>query len=321
MATQPTRSLRNSSDRMCRFRPIQGGGFRAAVEVTRRCNLACPYCFVPRDADQPSLKTLQKVVRKLATAGCRKIILTGGEPLVRRDLERVVEAATSARIGVDLNSTLVDLDEPRADALAQTGLTEASVSFYGDAEIHDWFVGRPGSWAKTVRSCALLREREVEIDVHCAVWADNLRFVPFLHDLALQVGSGSLTLFNVIEPRVSPAKDPAAARRLPGRSPRLPPPSLVELAHIVAALRDMNRIPLRTVGFWGDCQRECEQGRSIVGVTSAGTWLPCLLSRRTPRAPRESAVAAPADILDALRLEVGMSYWEPNCAIAGQVNR
>jgi GTP 3',8-cyclase len=68
--------------------------------VTDRCNFRCPYCmpttvfgrdhaFLPR-AEILSFEEITRVVGAAAALGVTKVRLTGGEPLVRRDLERLV---------------------------------------------------------------------------------------------------------------------------------------------------------------------------------------------------------------------------------------
>ena len=70
------------------------------VSVTDRCNFRCPYCmpktvfgrdhaFLPR-AEILSFEEITRVVGAAAALGVTKVRLTGGEPLVRRDLERLV---------------------------------------------------------------------------------------------------------------------------------------------------------------------------------------------------------------------------------------
>ena len=83
------------------------------ISVTDRCNFRCVYCmpkevfgkdfqFLPR-AEILTFEEIERLVRIFVSLGVRKIRLTGGEPLVRRDLERLVEKLAS--IG-DLDLTL-----------------------------------------------------------------------------------------------------------------------------------------------------------------------------------------------------------------------
>jgi GTP 3',8-cyclase len=108
------------------------------ISVTDRCNFRCVYCmpkevfgkdyqFLPR-AEILTFEEIERLVRIFVSLGVRKIRLTGGEPLVRRDLERLVEKL--ARLG-DLDLTLTtngSLLAQKAQALAAAGLKRVTVS-------------------------------------------------------------------------------------------------------------------------------------------------------------------------------------------------
>ena len=108
------------------------------ISVTDRCNFRCVYCmpkeifgkdyqFLPR-AEILTFEEIERLVRIFVSLGVEKIRLTGGEPLVRRDLERLVEKL--ARIG-DLDLTLTtngSLLAQKARALADAGLRRVTVS-------------------------------------------------------------------------------------------------------------------------------------------------------------------------------------------------
>jgi cyclic pyranopterin phosphate synthase len=108
------------------------------ISVTDRCNFRCVYCmpkevfgkdfqFLPRD-EILTFEEIERLVRIFVSLGVRKIRLTGGEPLVRRDLEHLVEKL--AKIG-DLDLTLTtngSLLALKARALADAGLRRVTVS-------------------------------------------------------------------------------------------------------------------------------------------------------------------------------------------------
>lgn len=313
----PTGSVRDASDRACRFRPVTGGGFRAALEVTRRCNIACRHCFVPAERADPPLEQLRAIIAALAAAGCRKLLLTGGEPLLRDDLEEIIATAAGAGVGVDLNSNLVGLGSARAGALARAGLREVSTSFYGGRDFHDSFVRRRGGYDDAVRACGLLRERGVEVDLHGPLWAENLTFAAHTYDLAVAIGAGSLTFFNV----VAPAGGLFGGTRFGAKAEDFPPAEPAALARILGALRARGGLPVRTVGFRGGVSEECEQGCSIVGLTSDLSLSPCLLSRRREPGRRQTTDKSLAADLAALRREVAQGLWLPVCQGATREER
>jgi cyclic pyranopterin phosphate synthase len=109
------------------------------VSVTDRCNLRCRYCmprevfgpgfaFLPRE-DLLSYEEIARIVRVLAAEGVRKVRLTGGEPLLRKGLERLVEMLASidgvADLALTTNGLLL---AGRAKALSDAGLRRVTVS-------------------------------------------------------------------------------------------------------------------------------------------------------------------------------------------------
>ena len=105
------------------------------ISVTDRCNLRCVYCmpengmeFEPDDR-LLTFEEIAAVVRALAAVGVRKLRITGGEPLVRKNLERLV-SMVSAVPGIEdvaLTTNGIFL-APRAQALAEAGLKRVNIS-------------------------------------------------------------------------------------------------------------------------------------------------------------------------------------------------
>jgi GTP 3',8-cyclase len=107
------------------------------ISVTDRCNFRCTYCM-PKEVygldhrflDRKELLTFEEITRVARTfvaLGTRKIRITGGEPLVRRDLEKLVEQL--AVLDVDLTlTTNASLLAAKARALADAGLRRVTVS-------------------------------------------------------------------------------------------------------------------------------------------------------------------------------------------------
>ncbi|HEY6203552.1 MAG TPA: GTP 3',8-cyclase MoaA [Candidatus Limnocylindria bacterium] len=108
------------------------------VSVTDRCNFRCVYCmpkevfgkdfqFLPR-AEILSFEEIERLVRVFVGLGVRKVRLTGGEPLVRRNIERLVEMLAKVS---DLDLTLTtngSLLASKARALRDAGLKRVTVS-------------------------------------------------------------------------------------------------------------------------------------------------------------------------------------------------
>ena len=107
------------------------------ISVTDRCNFRCTYCmprevfdagykFLPHEAIL-SFEEIARLARIFVGLGVEKIRLTGGEPLVRRDLHRLVAMLQGLNVEVTL-TTNASLLAKQANALARAGLNRVTVS-------------------------------------------------------------------------------------------------------------------------------------------------------------------------------------------------
>ncbi|HYR05286.1 MAG TPA: GTP 3',8-cyclase MoaA [Gallionella sp.] len=119
------------------------------ISVTDRCNLRCTYCmprevfgkdhpFLPR-AELLSFEEIERLARLFVQLGVRKIRLTGGEPLLRRGIERIVEALArldtreGKPVEVALTTNAVLLSQ-KARSLKDAGLSRITASLDGLTE-------------------------------------------------------------------------------------------------------------------------------------------------------------------------------------------
>ena len=102
------------------------------IAVTNRCNLACVYCVgnnqkLPAPARALSLSQLLAVVRTAAKLGIDTVRITGGEPLLRKDIVQIVRKISQLgmKVGLTTNGTLL---KPLAKKLFRAGLQQINVS-------------------------------------------------------------------------------------------------------------------------------------------------------------------------------------------------
>jgi MoaA/NifB/PqqE/SkfB family radical SAM enzyme len=128
------------------------------IAVTSECPFACAHCSLGgRQPGQLPLQTLLRVIRDLKSVGCCIVGFTGGEPLLRSDLETLIAAA-----GPEMSSVVFTtgwgLDTGRARSLAQAGLACLTVGVESSSpQEHDAVRGRPGSWRQAQASVAAAR--------------------------------------------------------------------------------------------------------------------------------------------------------------------
>ena len=105
------------------------------ISVTDKCNLRCVYCMPERGlawlpkAEILSYEEIANLVRSAASVGVRSVRLTGGEPLIRKDLYHLVEELAAIEgiedIALSTNGLLL---EEQVDALVRAGLRRVNVS-------------------------------------------------------------------------------------------------------------------------------------------------------------------------------------------------
>lgn len=124
----------------------------AVLEVTRRCNLACPVCFAESSPDlaeaDPPLAVLEGTLRELfAAQGPVNVQLSGGEPTMRDDLPAVIGAARAAGftfVQVNTNGLRLAAEPGYAEALREAGLESVFLQFDGFSDnTYRMLRGRP----------------------------------------------------------------------------------------------------------------------------------------------------------------------------------
>ncbi|MCA9620157.1 MAG: radical SAM protein, partial [Myxococcales bacterium] len=166
------------------------------IKLTARCNLKCTMCRYGRGERPPELPTERwlAVIDELAAMGCRKMHLSGGEVMVRKDLEALVARGRERRLKVTLTSNLTLLDKARAKALMRLRPSGISTSLDGArAKTHDRIRGIEGSFKRTVSGLALLqrhrRHLQPRIRVNFVMLRDNYAEYPEVVRLAAELGA------------------------------------------------------------------------------------------------------------------------------------
>jgi MoaA/NifB/PqqE/SkfB family radical SAM enzyme len=107
------------------------GPLNASIPLTSRCNSHCLYCPPDRTrhVSEPSTAVLKDLFQQLHVLGVRQVSLTGGEPTLRRDLEKIVATAQESGLSATLLTNGTLLSRPRLTALVDAGLKGIVVSF------------------------------------------------------------------------------------------------------------------------------------------------------------------------------------------------
>ncbi len=177
------------------------------LEITYACNLRCGFCYTdsPRHTLQRTLELSDAdwlaVADQLIDAGAIEAVITGGEPLLRKDLTvEICRRLARAGLGLTLNSNGWFIDDEVAAGLAETPGLHVHVSVDGPSpEVHDASRGVPGSWRRAVAGIDALIRHGVPVHAVHVVSAGNLDHVDETLDALSTLGVMSIRVTRVIE--------------------------------------------------------------------------------------------------------------------------
>ena len=172
-------------------------------EITKRCNLRCAHCrAVPQTAASPDELSLAEGLRLLdgiRECGTPLVVLTGGEPLLRRDLFDLARHGSERGLPMALatNGTLATSEI--AKQIAKAGFMRVAISLDGpDAETHDAFRRVSGAFDRSVDGFIRLKELGVSMQVNTTVTAHNRERLDDIHELVRKLGADAWHLFLLV---------------------------------------------------------------------------------------------------------------------------
>src|SRR5690349_4356843 len=181
---------------------VNAAGFNRPYVVswnlTYRCNLACEHCYLDAGgtpqvgtenfADRSELGTQEcfRVIDQIAAFAPECLtILTGGEPLLRRDILEIVRRAAERGLWVVVGTNGVRITENVAQRLAEAGARGLSLSLDAlDAERHDRFRRVRGAWQNTVDGAGILNRAGLPFIVQTTAGSHNIGELDAIADFA-----------------------------------------------------------------------------------------------------------------------------------------
>ncbi len=180
--------------------------FVVALNLTRRCNLRCAHCYLDagaRDIGNPSELATAEVLALLDRIALLSneilVVLTGGEPLLRQDLEAIARYAADLGLMVVVGTNGLLLDDRRVAALQDAGVSAVGISLDSlDPVYHDRFRGLPGAWRATLAGIDSCRRSGMMFQVHFTVTDDNAHELDDVIAFARDAGAAVLNVFFVV---------------------------------------------------------------------------------------------------------------------------
>ncbi len=170
------------------------------AEVTYSCPLHCVFCYNPVDYAQhgAELSTDEwlKVLRDARAAGSVQCGFSGGEPLVRDDLEILVAEAHRLGFYTNLLTSGIGFTPERAKALKEAGLDHVQLSFQDSTRELNDFLSHTKTFALKHKAAQLIQANGWPMVLNCVIHRLNIDYIDKIIELAVDLGAEYLELAN-----------------------------------------------------------------------------------------------------------------------------
>ena len=171
--------------------------------LTKMCNLRCPHCYMEAGRKAENELTTSEclsLIDDMRAVGTEMLILTGGEPLLRKDIYDIASYASSQGIWVVMGTNGVLITDQVAEKMVACGVKGVGISIDSlDPAVHNSFRGGPDAWEYSVRALDICRDHGLEVLVQTTVMEMNRAEIPQMIAFAKEKGAWSFNLYFLVQ--------------------------------------------------------------------------------------------------------------------------
>ncbi len=168
------------------------------AELTYRCPLQCPYCSNPVDIakynNELSTDDWIRVLRQARKMGATQLGLSGGEPLVRQDLEALITEARALGYYTNLITSGVGMDEVRVRAFKEAGLDHIQISFQASSEELNNFLGGTRSFQHKRDMARVVKKYAYPMVLNIVLHRKNIDHIRDVLDMTVELNADYVEL-------------------------------------------------------------------------------------------------------------------------------
>jgi PqqA peptide cyclase len=257
--------------------------YTLVAELTYRCPLRCVYCSNPLDwaghRDALATEDWLRVLREAEELGVVQINLTGGEPLLRDDLEALVEKAQRLELYTNLITSGIPLTRERLERLQTLGLDNVQVSIQDVTAAASDRIAGLRSFERKLQVARWVKELGLPLTVNTVLHRDNLDAIAEVIALAESLNADRLELANtqylgwalVNRQALLPTREQLARARDVARAARRRLTGRMEVLFV-------------TPDYYAEFPKACMDGwgRRFIVISPDGLVLPCHAAHTLP---------------------------------------
>ncbi len=252
-----------------------------SLELTERCSYNCIHCFINKKANdreskkrELSFRALKSIIDQLVNDGCLWLLITGGEPFLRKDFLAIYAYAKRQGLLLTVFTNGAHITPRHADFFKKFPPSRIEITLYGATkETFESVTRTPGSYQATMRGIRLLTERKVPLSLKAMALGQNRHELAAMENFALSLGIKTFRFDPVINRRIDGKPGPEDARLSPEQAMELDKKSPERLREWKEFVKKFYGAPNGKRLF------VCGAGLSSFHINPYGEFSLCIMSR------------------------------------------
>jgi len=181
----------------------KGNGPVVVWNITHKCNYKCEHCYsnsgsFEEKEEMLSLEEVKRIVDELALEKVPVILLSGGEPLMRKDIFTIIEYIRDKGINVSISTNGSLIDEITAKLLKKLGVGYVGISIDGSEEINDKFRGVKGAFSSSIKAINNCKDSNQKVGLRFTLQKNNFHRVPYILSLMDEMDIKRICFYHLV---------------------------------------------------------------------------------------------------------------------------
>ena len=175
-----------------------------AWEITRRCNLKCVHCrssseMVVSQHPDFSIEEAYRVIDDISSYAKPVMVLSGGEPLLRKDVFDIARYGTDKGLRMCLATNGMLVTDDICEKIKSAGIRMVSLSLDGStAGVHDDFRSQKGAYDGVINAATLFKKYDIQFLINSSFTKRNQEEIPKIYKLAKELGATAWYMFMIV---------------------------------------------------------------------------------------------------------------------------
>lgn len=150
------------------------------LEYDYVCNMRCEHCSIMKfqgknNARKFTIEDVRALADQADNYGLTRFVITGGEPLIFKDLPQIIKVIDPKRFYINLDTNAYIISMEKAEKIKEMGIDRVQISIDSMLpEVHDKFRNKEGAWIRAIKAISFLQMVGVDVNITTVVTKERL---------------------------------------------------------------------------------------------------------------------------------------------------